>query len=91
MNKRRRLVSSILLLSVLVVSAAWANGTPSIDWYVMGGGGERVEAGLYALDGTIGQAVVGSVADAGCEICSGFWGGVGAVYTIYLPLVMRNI
>ena len=91
MNKRRMFQSSIALLSALVVvGAAWANATPSIDWYVMGSGGDHAEAGSYALQGTIGQPVVGSTTGWGVQLCSGFWCWGGSAYKTYLPLVIRN-
>jgi len=43
-----------------------------------------------ALDGTIGQAMVGVVSSAPYELCSGFWCGTAAQYRVYLPLVLRN-
>jgi hypothetical protein len=48
--KKRLLIAMALLLA----GVALANGTPSIDWYVIGGGGGHVESGdgVYALDGT---------------------------------------
>ena len=72
-----------------------ANGTPAIDWYVIGGGGGHDQLGTYTLDATIGQAVVGTAMDAGFELCSGFWWAVSAgecrsYLPIYLPLVLRD-
>ena len=97
MSKRKiTALAAILLCSLLLalsvrglVSVVLANGTPAIDWNVIGGGGGRAEAGIYTLDGTIGQAVVGTATDTGLELCSGFWCGV-AECKIYLPLVLRN-
>lgn len=91
MNKRQAFISSILLLSALiVVGVARAEGTPTVDWCVISGGGGHMEAAPYSLDTTIGQPVVGAAADTSVEICSGFWCGVGAVHTVYLPLVIKN-
>jgi hypothetical protein len=91
MNKRQAFVVSIILLSTLVVaSAAWANGTRTVDWCIMGSGGGHAEAGPYSLDTTIGQTVAGVNEDTDLELCSGFWCGVGTAHTIYLPLVIRN-
>jgi hypothetical protein len=89
----RRKATALLvafLCSLLLASVALANGTPAIDWYVIGGGGGHVEAGVYALDGTIGQAVVGTATDTGYELCSGFWCGAVVEYRIYLPIVLKN-
>lgn len=82
----------ILAALLLLTSVALANGTPSVDWWVIGGGGGHAESAPYALDGTIGQPVVGVVSDDPYELCSGFWcRGAEAEYNIYyLPLILRN-
>jgi hypothetical protein len=86
------LCSLLLVLSVAegLAGIVLADGTPAIDWHVIGGGGGHVEAGTYGLDGTIGQAVVGTVTDTGSELCSGFWWCAAVEHKIYLPLVFRN-
>ena len=99
MNKRKiTVLAAVLLCSLLLVlsvveglaGVVLANGTPAIDWYVIGGGGVHDHPVPYALDATIGQAVVGTATDTGFELCSGFWCGAAVEYKIYLPLVLRN-
>jgi hypothetical protein len=80
---------------LLLTSVVLASGTPSVDWWVIGGGGGHAESAPYALDGTVGQPVVGVVSDDPYELCSGFWcrgagAGAGAEYKIYLPIILRN-
>ena len=65
-----------LLCGLVLAGFVWANGTPSINWWVVGGGGGHAEAGIYTLDATIGQAVVGADTDGDYELCAGFWCGV---------------
>ncbi|MBC7228128.1 MAG: hypothetical protein H5T61_13020 [Thermoflexales bacterium] len=90
MRKCKMLVlAAVLVCSMLLVSVALANGSPAIDWSVIGGGGGHAEAAPYALDSTIGQPVAGRVAYSPYDLCSGFWCGV-AGYKVYLPLVLRN-
>ncbi len=79
-------LAAFLLLAGVVLAA----GAPTIDWDVRGGGGGHAEAAPYALDGTIGQAVVGPATDTGSELCAGFWCGVAVRYETYLPLVLRQ-
>lgn len=87
----------VLLLSlvVLLLSASSARGEGDAvsayetQRYVIAGGGGPVEAGGFALVGTVGQAVAGTVTDTSYELCSGFWCGVGE-YQLYLPLMLRN-
>ena len=77
MKKRIWFLSAAALLCGLVVAGfVWANSTPDINWWVIGGGGGHAEAGIYALDATIGQPVAGKAADTGYELCSGFWCGM---------------
>jgi hypothetical protein len=87
---KRRAISLTLAAVLLLASVVLAQGTPAIEWDVMGGGGGHVEAAPYALDGTIGQAVVGRAAESGSELYSGFWCGVTAAYSVYLPIVLRS-
>ena len=77
---RKRVFTTLALAGPLIVlllgSAVLAIGIPTIDWWVIGGGGGHTEAGIYTLDATIGQAVAGVAADGSSELCSGFWCGV---------------
>lgn len=79
-----------LLCSLLLTGIVLANATPAIDWQIIGSGGRHTEVGIYALDYTIGQAVVGTAIDTGSEICSGFWCRAEVEGKIYLPLVVQN-
>jgi hypothetical protein len=86
-----RTISTILLLLglLLLPGVVVAAGTPTIGWYVIGGGGGHADAGIYALDGTIGQPVVGLSSNAQYGLCAGFWCWVWAQYRIDLPIIMR--
>ena len=79
-----------LLCSLLLTGIVLANGIPAVDWHVIGGGGRHTEVGIYTLDDTIGQAVVGTTTDTGSELCAGFWCRTAVEDKIYLPLVLRN-
>ena len=78
-------LAALLLLSSVVLAA---NG--EIPRYVIGSGGGHAETAPYALDGTLGQVVAGLVSSSPYELCSGFWCGMAAKYSVYLPLVLRN-
>ena len=88
----KRTIFLAVLALLLLVGVALADGPQAVAWHVIGGGGGHVESGdgVYALDGTIGQAVVGTAMDTDYELCSGFWCGAKVEYRIYLPLTMRN-
>ena len=93
MNKRKVMVLSVALLCGLLLAGlvrAMSLASYAINWDVIGGGGGPISSASYALNSTIGQAVVGVATDANDELCSGFWCGAAAEYSIYLPLVLRN-
>jgi hypothetical protein len=90
---RRITVALAVALAVLVVGVAVlaANGY-EIRRFVLGGGGGRLQAGPYVLEGTAGQAVAGEASNATHQLCSGFW-CEDMVYhqsKVYLPLVLRS-
>ncbi len=87
--KRTMILLTVAVL-LLLTGAVLAQGTPSVDWWVIGGGGGHVENGNQALDGTIGQAVVGVVSNDPYELCSGFWCWAAVEYKMYLPVIFRN-
>ena len=63
----RRTVFLVLAALLLLTGVALANGAPTADWHILGGGGGHVETTPYALDGTIGQAVAGMATDTDCS------------------------
>jgi len=86
----KRAIIPALLAFFLLVSVALAQGTPTINWSVIGGGGGHAEAAPYALDGTLGQPIVGLATGPSVSLCAGYWCGAAAQYRVYLPLVLRN-
>jgi len=85
----RRTIIPALLAFFLLAGAALAQGTSAIPWSVIGGGGGHAEAAPYALDGTLGQPIVGQAASLPYDLCAGFWCGAPP-YRIYLPLLLKN-
>jgi len=83
----------VLLITVNLLSlvgVALTQDSRAINWYVIDSGGGHAEAVPYALDGTIGQPIVGQVVSLPCDLCVGFWcGGVTGLW-LYLPLVLRS-
>ena len=91
MVTRKWIILGTLVVSLLFAGVALGSGTPSIDRWVIGGGGGSVAVGGISLDGTIGQWVVGSDKSGTIELGHGFWGGGwDERYAIYLPLVLMN-
>jgi hypothetical protein len=89
------LLLAILLLGLVAAGAVWAESSAnySIDWSVLGGGGAPAESssGTVALNGTLGQTAIGWSGATHGSLGAGFWYGAGeGMYTVYLPLVLRN-
>ncbi len=87
--KSRWIVGIALLALVLLATDALAFDGYEISRHVIGGGGGHLQAGIYTLDATIGQAVTGRAVNSPYDLCAGFWCGLGR-YKVYLPLVLRN-
>ncbi len=79
MEKRRMTILAVVgLISVLLMAAGpWVLALVEyrLPWYVIGGGGGGSASSNYAIDGTIGQAVVGSSSGGSYELGGGFWYG----------------
>jgi len=87
---KRMAMFAMMVAFLLLASVALAQGTPTINWSVIGGGGGHAEAAPYALDGTLGQPIVGLATGPSVSLCAGYWCGAAAQYRVYLPLVLRN-
>lgn len=45
----------------------------AIDWQVLAGGGGDAAGGVYAVSGTLGQAIVGDVGTSPYQVSQGYW------------------
>jgi len=101
MNKWKVIALTIALLCGLLLVPSIAKGLAgavmamesdnyAINWDVIGSGGEPGISTSFALDGTIGQGVVGSSSGDSYGLCGGYWCDGEIAYSIYLPLVMHN-
>ncbi len=92
-TKRLAFLLITLLCALFILSVPLDNASAAVlqtvDWSVIAGGGGHAESGIYTLDGTIGQPVVGAASATTNEICSGFWSGISTFAKLYLPLIMR--
>jgi hypothetical protein len=88
MNHRATLIALAAVL--ILVGVVWADGLPTIDWWVIGGGGSSVSSGSYSLSGTVGQPIMGADLSGTRYLCSGFWCGAMPEYHVYLPLILRS-
>jgi apolipoprotein N-acyltransferase len=83
-----------LLCLLLLAGAALAMSSPNyrLDWFTpltAGAGGPAGSPG-YAVDVTVGQSAIGTLASASYQICLGYWCGASVQYDLYLPLLLRG-
>ena len=92
MNKRILLVGVVgLLLALLLAGIAGAQTSPgyNLSWYVLAGGGGRSAATHYAMNSTVGQALVGLSNGASIGMRSGYWQN-WPDYRVLLPMVLKG-
>lgn len=79
-------IIGLVLATTIGVSAAPA---PSVVSESIGRGA-HFEQGIYSLDNTLGQPVVGTYSQGETSLCVGFWCTISRFYSVYLPLVLRD-
>lgn len=91
MNRKHVLTAACLALLALLLGSGIvvASNGYRLSFHAIGGGGGHSAAGVFVLDATVGQAIVGEGSSTPFEFCSGFWCW-GWVYSSYLPLIMRT-
>lgn len=92
MNKRTIPATLAVLVCILLMvgpATAMESTNYAIKWDVMGGGGAPIASTNFALNGTIGQGVIGLKSSTNYGLCSGYWCSE-VEYQIFLPLVLRN-
>jgi hypothetical protein len=93
MTKRKWTMLGALAASLLLAGIALAApGGPSIDGWVMGGGGGSGAAANLTLDGTAGQPVTGLDGSGESVVCAGFWcrAAESPAAAVYLPIVLSK-
>ncbi len=87
------LLAGLVLLLRQGPAQAAGSGYDLSWWSVDGGGGTFSTGGGYSLGGTVGQPDAGVLSASSYTLGEGFWhggAGAGAVYRIYLPVVLRG-
>ncbi len=85
------LLAALLCVLLLVgLAMAMSSANYAINWDVMGGGGGSISSTSYAMNSTIGQAIIGYKSSASYELGSGYWPGGVVEYLVYLPLILKN-
>jgi hypothetical protein len=77
MNKRRMpILAAVLLVGLALVTGALAQGTASVDWWVVAsGGGESSYANEVVVNSTLGQPIIGPSSDKSVALGAGYWYG----------------
>jgi hypothetical protein len=79
MNKRRAFALSVVLVgSLLAMSVALAQGTPTINRWVISSGGAPSSGGNVTLNDSLGQPIVGPSSGGNVWLGAGYW-GAGAI------------
>ena len=88
---------ALLLLVGIGTASAQRNSDPTfpqdsyeLSWYSIDGGGATLsEGGSYSLGGSIGQADAGAMSGGTYVLNGGFWAGVPATYSAFVPITFR--
>jgi hypothetical protein len=78
------------LLLVLIAGTAFAAVSASdftVDWWVFSGGGAPSSAGSFAMNGSLGQTVIGTSSSNNFSIDHGYW--LKGAYKTFMPLVLK--
>jgi hypothetical protein len=77
----------LLLVALLVAPSVLAANGLDIPRQLISSGGGAAQEGDFALQDSIGQAVVGGAESNSFYIRSGFWLGMMRHHNIFLPLI----
>ena len=89
-NHMRRTLVLVLLLLILTSIARAAPGPGQIVRSALASGGQRVQAGNWALNGTLGESVAGPVVFHGTRgVASGYWYKITGGGVVSLPVIRR--
>ena len=82
---------------VLSLVEGLVRGTSAINrWVISAGGGSADRAGGVAMNGTLGQPIIGPASGGSVSLRAGYWHGGAGVHPfppgseIYLPLLVRD-
>lgn len=84
--KARLLMIALVSLSLM---AADLSASPEITRSAFTGGGGHSEAGIYTLDGAVGQPLADWDIAAPYDVCAGFLCAAQAERRVYLPLIKK--
>ena len=91
----KRTITCFTLIVLLIITVSFAvaqsGGGYDLTWSTTDGGGGTSIGGSYALMGTLGQPDARAMSGGGYTLAGGLWvSGIGGLYRVYLPLMLRN-
>ncbi len=91
MKRMTILLSLVVLLSLADSALAMSSTNHRLDWFIpMIGGGGPASSTHYAVNFTVGQAVIGATSSTNHGVGLGYWYGTDVcLRCLYLPLIMR--
>ncbi len=73
------------------IASAQTGGGYDLTWNSIDGGGATFSTGGgYSLGGTIGQADAGAASGGSYSLSGGFWSGIPAIYSAFVPLAVKG-
>lgn len=97
MMKRKRIAAAsiALVLALLLIGIAAAQGPYHLNWYVVSGGGGPMTSDNYLMRSTAGQGGIGLASSDNYRLSAGYWyapvapaGEVSPL--IYLPIIFKS-
>lgn len=87
-----------LLCGLLVVGLGiWARVSAShtVNWDIIGGGGEPIRSASFTVSSTVGQTTIGPSSNPSYRLGAGYWYVLAApvpapVYKAFLPINLKN-
>jgi hypothetical protein len=93
MRRTSILLTLITFLALVGSALAMSSTNYRLDWFtpLTGSGGAPAASATYALNFTVGQAVIGVSSSDNFQACLGFWCEVARPWRVYLPLVLTDV
>jgi hypothetical protein len=91
MKHKYIVILTVLLLIILSVGIANAQGVYSLPRSVVSAGGGTSTGSVFTLQGSIGQPVANTALTGdNYSLSGGFWSGIALLFKLMLPLVTKN-
>ena len=79
----------VLFLGGAVLAKGVA-GNSNVTWHVFASGGAEMTTDRFTMVSTAGQELAGATFSDNYQLGAGFWTVIETLYTVNLPLILRN-